>query len=89
LQKFDKERQLEGDGARVVVPRGRHEYWVVMLRISLMISMAMAAWESPAAEAGASPFHQHTYVQLISVKIFAFGEVGGGRYGRLRKGNVV
>jgi len=49
-----------------------------MRRLSLILSLALAVCQSPAAEAGASLFLQQAYERLLSVRVFAFGEVGGG-----------
>jgi len=46
-----------------------------MRRLSLIISLALAVCQSPAAEPGASPILQQAYDQLVSVRFFAFGEV--------------
>jgi hypothetical protein len=46
-------------------------------RLSLIILLALAVCESPAAESDASIFLQQAYDRLLSVKAFAFGEVGG------------
>lgn len=51
----------------------------IMRRLSLIATLALAVCQSPAAESTASPILQQAYDQLLSVRHFAFGDVGYAR----------
>jgi len=50
-----------------------------MRKLIIIVVMVLAVCQCPAAESSASPILQQAYEQLISVRSFAFGDVGLAR----------